>query len=306
MASAPVLGDEATGGRPRELEDRLNRFLYHPLAARLARLLRPTGISPNAVSVAGMLLIWGSAWAYTGMARPEGVILGFVLHLSWHVLDGADGDLARLKGVASPAGEVVDGACDYFGHILLYVALAAMLDDSIGGWSWALTAAAGASHAFQSNHAEAQRRSYLWWAYGRPWLKHAQRDGDAVFRGASLFSHTLGRLAWIYMKAANALAPFAGRVDEAVDAAAGDARRTARIRRLARRASRRGLLIQKLLGPNPRTIMLGASMAIGSPLYYFLAETVALNLLLVLSVLHHNRVALRLAEKLAPGSGRNG
>ena len=39
--------------RPPELQDGLNRYLYHPLAARLARLLAPTRITPNLVSVVG-------------------------------------------------------------------------------------------------------------------------------------------------------------------------------------------------------------------------------------------------------------
>src|SRR6202008_2590179 len=46
--------------RPPHLEDRLNRYVFHPLAARLARGLLPTGISPNTVSVLGMFLVWGA------------------------------------------------------------------------------------------------------------------------------------------------------------------------------------------------------------------------------------------------------
>src|SRR5688572_1851297 len=169
MAPAPVLG--APGERFRstrrapELEDPLNRYLYHPLAARLARSLAPTGISPNAVSVAGAMFVWAAAWAYTAVAWPFGVLLGLGLHMIWHVVDGADGDLARLTGKASPKGEMVDGLCDYAAHAVLYITLAALLDDAIGGWAWILASVAGASHAFQTNHAESQRRNYLCWAY---------------------------------------------------------------------------------------------------------------------------------------------
>src|SRR5690606_20900660 len=66
----PVLCSAAQKPRPTELKDPLNRFLYHPLAARLARLLQPTGISPNAVSVAGMLCAWTAAWAYAALDYP--------------------------------------------------------------------------------------------------------------------------------------------------------------------------------------------------------------------------------------------
>lgn len=303
MASAstdavPVLAGEQRYSRPAELQDALNRRLYHPLAARLARLLQPTGIHPNAVSIAGGLLVWAAAWSYTMVSWPEGVALGFACHLLWHVVDGADGELARLTGRSSPTGELVDGVCDYSGHFVLYFALAFVLDNWIGGWAWALAVAAGASHIAQTNHAETQRRSYLWWAYGIPWLKHAQAAGHEVFQERGWFNQTFGWMARDYLKLASMMAPNAARLDAIVEAAAGDERRTELIRRLVRRAFRRALLLEKAVGPNPRTIILGASMALGSPLWFFLAEAVVLNLLLAVSVAHHDAVVRRLAARL--------
>src|SRR5690606_27274677 len=138
-AMAPAaLHAETQRSRPLELKDPLNRYLYHPLAARLARLLQPTGISPYAVSVAGMLCAWAAAWAFAALAWPAGAVLGFGLLLAWHVVDGTDGDLARLTGKAGPTGELVDGLCDYGAQIVLYLVLAALLDDSLGGWAWVL------------------------------------------------------------------------------------------------------------------------------------------------------------------------
>jgi phosphatidylglycerophosphate synthase len=290
MASAPAgiprpRDPSLPRARPRELEDPLNHFIYHPLAARLARLLRPTGVSPNAVSVAGGLLIWAAAWAYTSLAWPVGALLGFLFHVSWHVVDGADGDLARLTGKTSPTGELVDGICDYAGHGVLYIAFAALLDDSIGGWAWFLSSAAAASHIVQTNHAESQRRNYLWWAYGVPWLKHAQASGDAVFARKGWFSVTFGWLAQAYIHLADAMNPGTATVEKALAEAAGDPERTQRIRRIARHGWARALLLQKALGANPKTILVGAS--------------IALNLLLVFSIWYHNRCSRRLVRAIA-------
>jgi hypothetical protein len=58
-------------------------------------------------------------------------------------------------------------------------------------------------------------------------------------------------------------------------------------------------LLQALLGANPRTVLLGISMAIGSPLYYFLAETTLLNLLLIASMRSQRSCDARLARRLA-------
>jgi len=290
-------------GRPPELEDGLNRFIYHPLAHRLALLLRPTGVSPNAVSVLGMLLVWGAAAAYVGLAWPQSVAIGFTLHLAWHVVDGADGDLARLTGKSSPTGELVDGVCDYAGHAPIYIGLAFILQGEIGWWAWPLAAASAASHSAQTNHAESQRRFYLWWVYGRPWLKHAENADDDVFRGSNWFSLTFGWMARLYLQLVSLMTPYAAAIDAAVEEARGDPERRRRIADLVRRSSRHALTFQKLLGPNPRTIILGVSMAFGSPLYFFLAELVLLNLLLAASVRHHNEVGRRLARKLGRGDG---
>lgn len=299
-ATSPT-APQAAGGRLRapELEDPLNRYLYHPLSARLARLLVPTGVSPNAVSVAGALLVWAAAWAYASLTWPVGALVGFALHMAWHVFDGADGDLARLTGKASPTGELVDGLCDYAANTLLYFVLAAILDDRIGGWAWVLAVAAGVSHAVQTNHAETQRRCYLWWAYGVPWLKHARDAGDEVFRKRSGFSSPFVGLARFYLKAASWTTPWSAHVDALIDQAVSDSARLALIRRLVRRSSRRSLAYEKLVGPNPRTIMLGASMLAGSPLWYFLGEVVLLNLILAASIAHHNTLQRRLVERLA-------
>ena len=62
---------------------------------------------------------------------------------------------------------------------------------------------------------------------------------------------------------------------------------------------RTSLVYEKLVGPNPRTIMLGISMLLGSPLWYFLGEVILLNLILAVSVAQHNAVQQRLVERLA-------
>ena len=303
-ASSPAGPGGGRGGlpappvKPRELEDPLNRLLFHPFSRRLARALAPTGTSPNAVSVAGALIVAAAAAAYTGLGWPESVLVGFLLHMSWHVVDGADGDLARMTGKASPVGELVDGACDYAGHGILYVALAAFLDDSIGLWAWPLATAAAFSRAAQSNHAESERRTYLWRAYGVPWLQHAHASGDELFRRPGWHARLLAGLGSGYVRLSTAMSPHSGAVEAAVDRCGDDPRQKLRIHRLCRTASRRSLFLHSLLGANPRTILLGASMALASPLYFFIVECTLMNLLLATSIAQQNACNRRLAAKL--------
>lgn len=298
MASANA-GAIRPATRPIELQDPFNRFLYHPLSARLARALRPTGISPNAVSVGSLILLCVAAWGYTGLAYPLSVFTGFGAMLVWHVVDGADGDLARMTGRASATGELVDGVCDYLGNVILYFAFAFLLDDTLGAWAWILAVAAGASHILQTNHAETQRRLYLWRAYGVPWLRNAAATGDAVFRRDSWFTRYFGFWAIGYVWLSNRMSPSANPIDAALGRAEGDPKEAKRIRLMVRRASRASLILEKSLGANPKTFVIAASMAIGSPLWFFLAMIFGLNLVLLVSIVHHNRVARRLAAAIS-------
>ena len=147
--------------RPRELQDPLNHYLYHPLAWQLARGLALTPITPNMVSVFGGMMVVAAGIVYANLAWPLGAALGMALHMGWHVVDGADGDLARMTGRSSPIGEMVDGICDYASHIVLYLILGWLLSHQSGyfaaGNGWILMLVAGISHAIQSNHVEVQR-----------------------------------------------------------------------------------------------------------------------------------------------------
>ena len=279
--------------RPRELEDALNYHIYHPLAWRLAQGLARTPLTPNAVSVIGAGAVVAAAIAYAQPWWPVSALLGMMLHMSWHVIDGADGDLARITGRASPIGEMVDGICDYSGHIVLYLVLGWLLSAQIGVSAWPLIVAGGISHIIQANHVEVQRRSYQWWVYAKPWLgiTHGQVDSATRSRG-------LSGLASLYLGVAAGVASSTRRIDAAVAAAAGDPARLARIADLARAEAPPLLGLLKVLGPNPRAIVLGLSMLAGSPIYYFAYQVVVLNLLLIWSVHLHSAAARRMLAQI--------
>lgn len=280
--------------RPRELQDSLNFHLYHPLAWQLARVLARTPITPNMVSVVGGGFVVAAGIAYAQPWWPASALLGMLLHMTWHVVDGADGDLARMTGRSSPIGEMVDGLCDYISHFALYLILGWLLYRQYGGMAWWLAMAAGISHAVQANHVEVQRRQYQWWVYGTPWIRHSHGDQDAATRKG-----VFGPLVSAYLAVATGMTPYAARIDDAAVATQSDPAARERLRQAARAEAMPLLSLLKFLGPNPRAIALGLSMIAGSPLYYFLYQTVFLNLLLALSVVLHNRAAKRMTAQLA-------
>jgi phosphatidylglycerophosphate synthase len=281
-------GAAAVGTRPPELEDWMNRVVIHPISRRVALALRHTPVTPNMVSCASGLSLASAGLAYTLIDWPMAAAAGFSLYLLWHVFDGADGDLARLTGRSSPTGELVDGIADYSGHMVLYIAFGAYL----GGWGWFLSAAAAFSRIAQASHIETVRRTYLWRAYGVPWLgrrKPGPADASARISGG---------IAGFYLAIASALAPRTTRADALIEMRERDASAAAQAHALARRIGRNALAYQYWLGPNRRTLLLGLSMAAGSPVWFLIFEATLLNVILLASAARQRAVNAELASAL--------
>lgn len=262
----------AQPARPAELEDWLNRQFYHPLSWRLARRLASTRVTPDMVSAAGAATIMLAAASYGLIAAPWGVMLGLLLHMSWHVLDGADGDLARMTGRSSPHGELVDGVCDYAGHIVLYVTMGAIAASQIGGWGWALMWAAGASRVVQAAHYEGTRRQYQLAVYDTPWMGSEAPATDAKGRRHPFVAYYLWLTGWIV--------PHGAALQTAAQAPATHAP-------LREAMRQHGAALLARIGPlsaNYRTLAVGAAMLAHRPHWYFLFEIVALGAVLIASL----------------------
>ncbi|AUX70451.1 hypothetical protein CHX26_13945 [Porphyrobacter sp. HT-58-2] len=224
------------------------------------------------VSALGALAIMLAALAYGGLAGPWGALLGLALHMTWHVLDGADGDLARMTGRASPHGELWDGICDYAGHIVLYLTLGTLAAAQIGTAGWILMLAAGASRVVQAAHYEGARRQYGLAVYGTGWMASEEPPSDNAGRRHPFVTYYL----WL----TGLIVPHG----PALIAAAHDPALAAPLRNAMRAGSVQWLGRISPLSANYRTLAVGAAMLAGQPHWYFLVEVVVLGGVLVLSL----------------------
>jgi len=159
---AAAANDLARLNKPREVEGILDTYLIRPLGYLVVTLVRPTPVTPNMLSVASVVAAAGAGACYVagGLAGALGG-LAFVLLLS--AFDSADGQLARATGRATDFGRTLDGLCDNFAFLFLYVGLglSAARDGFPIPAAIVLGIAAGASHSLQSVSADFVRLMYL-------------------------------------------------------------------------------------------------------------------------------------------------
>jgi phosphatidylglycerophosphate synthase len=262
--------------RTSEIEEITNAYFIHPISSRLVPLCAALNISPNAVSIAGMGCGIMAGFAYYHYRHLPYAISGFLLMICWHVLDGTDGQLARLTHMQSETGKILDGICDYVTFTAVYVALAAALSRDHGGWIWGVAVIAGASHAVQAAAYEAQRQDYNFWGWGRPFAALAASDNVPGDRPTK----RLGRLyAAVQLLATGADANGRRRLAATL---AQQPERTAAIRLCYRQVFAPGVRRWSLLSANYRTLAIFLFAALKIPLAYFCFEIVVLSAILAI------------------------
>ena len=93
-----------------DTEEFIDIHFYRPLGYRWALLFERMGISPNAVTVAGIFIgiAAGICFYYPS---PTINVIGMLLLVWANMYDSADGQLARMTGQRSPLGMILDGFC---------------------------------------------------------------------------------------------------------------------------------------------------------------------------------------------------
>ena len=268
--------------RTQEIEDVTNLYIVHPIANRLTLVFRDMRISANAVSVMGMVFGLLAGVAYFHYQDLRFACLGLLLMIAWHVMDGVDGQLARLTHSQSETGKVLDGICDYVTFIAVYTVFAIGLAHKYGNIAWVFAIVAGGCHAAQSAAYEAQRQAYDFWGWGRESKKFVRERKPLLVPGsrsvAKLLLLSLSRLYTnIQFLMFGFTMDFYERLSEQFSSHPD---RVATLRRRYRSVFAGPIRRWSVMSANYRTIAIFICAALKSPLYYFLFEIFALTIIL--------------------------
>lgn len=275
MDKAAGIGAADPVRRTYEIEDPTNLYFVHPLSARLVPFFAKLGIKPNTVSLTGMGCGILAGFAYHAYSASWGAFLGFVLMLGWHVMDGADGQLARLTKSYSELGKVLDGVCDYVTFTAVYVGLALAMSDRSGNWVWWVVALAGVAHAVQAAVYEMQRQDYNFIGLGRQ-SAALPKAGEKPKGLAGYLHHIYAQVqVWGAGGAEAFRLAFFQRLEAHPNQA--DELRAAYREKFAPLVRRWGIL-----GSNYRTLGIFVAALIKLPILYFFFELFGFSLVLVL------------------------
>ena len=148
------------------------RHVERPISLAISRRLAATAITPNQMSLISIAVgICGGPFFLS--SRPWMQTIGALLFLAHSILDGCDGELARLKFQQSRWGGVLDFWGDNVVHIVIFACMAIGWSLSAGAL-WPLWLGAGAVFGTLSS------AGFVYWR-----LMRLKDGGDTLFTSVS-------------------------------------------------------------------------------------------------------------------------
>lgn len=106
-----------------QVEEVLDVLFYRPVAFLLVKLILPTRIKPDHLTISAIIMGIISGFFYS-LGTRNSCIYGALFFLVFNILDCSDGQLARLKKNGTPVGRIIDGIADYTAIIAVLTGIA--------------------------------------------------------------------------------------------------------------------------------------------------------------------------------------
>lgn len=186
-----------------ETENIIDRVFYRPVGYKIAKALQNTGITPNTITVISIFIgvSAGIAWYFPydlGLA-----ILGVAALIFANILDCVDGQLARLTGIKSEIGRILDGVAGDLWFLSIYIALAHRLSvqyaDILSPWYFViLILLSGLSHLGQASQTDYYKTLHLFFISNEKG-KEFENSGTVIKRYETM-PRGIGKVAtWAYI-----------------------------------------------------------------------------------------------------------
>lgn len=105
-----------------ETENFLDRVFYRPIGYKIARALQNTGITPNLVTIISIFVGAAAGLFWYFPYNITFAFCGIAALVLANILDCVDGQLARLTGIKSQVGRILDGLAGDIWFVCVYIA----------------------------------------------------------------------------------------------------------------------------------------------------------------------------------------
>ncbi|MDR1879570.1 MAG: CDP-alcohol phosphatidyltransferase family protein [Tannerellaceae bacterium] len=269
----------------------VDRMFYRPIGFLIARALRHTRITPNMVTVLS-IFVGASAGLMFYSADRLHTLYGILLLVAANILDCVDGQLARLTGIKSAIGRILDGLAGDIWFTCIYVCLALRLSHEYGTFYFFLLAViSGLSHLAQANITDYYKTLHLYFISKEKGSEFQTLEQVRMYHketrpGLNKVFYLLYRAyTLIQVKATPSLQRMLKSLHARYDDEIPED-----IRVSFRRKSGRLMSYIDLLTFNGRTIVLFAILLTGYVWVYFLYEIIVLNIVLMFVMRKHERM----------------
>ncbi|MEE9273558.1 MAG: CDP-alcohol phosphatidyltransferase family protein [Robiginitomaculum sp.] len=275
-------------GRPLSIEEFSNRRIVHPLSDVIVRLALPLKLRANFVSVMGLGAGFVAGVLYYYQDSRLTVLLAFAFMFMWHVLDGADGRIARATGTSSSFGRILDGICDHLVFGAVYIAIV-LYSIHHGGsnWGWLLGGLSAVSHALHSAGYEERRQKYQRRTRGQQRAKIT--DKLLVVGGKK--NAMAGLYDWLQKLSTPRLSPLDDKLKLLRDSDVPD-------KDIQNIINKTVPIVRAwaLLNANNRTIMIAVFALFAKPSLYFWYEILVLNIVFISVLFYEKTVEAKISQ----------
>ena len=283
-----------------ETENKLDLYFYRPIGYRIARVLKHTFITPNMVTVLSIFV-----GACTGfMFYFDNLIfnlIGIILLVVANILDCVDGQLARLTGIKSKIGRILDGVAGDIWFFMIYFCLALRLTHDFGTALFFIPAVlSGLSHLIQANITDYYKTLHLFFESKEKGYEFQNMEQiKAQQQNSTGFKKILFSLYVIYTGIQEKMTPDLQVLLVRLHTTYGDDI-PQHIRLSFRRES--CLLMKQCIDYmtfNGRTVVLFLVVLSGYVWIYFIYEIIFLNFILFLAIKRHEKMCRKIFDKIA-------
>ncbi|MDR1601710.1 MAG: CDP-alcohol phosphatidyltransferase family protein [Tannerella sp.] len=283
-----------------ETENVVDLYFYRPIGFQIARILQNTGITPNMITAFSIFVGAGAGvmFAFDSLIFS---LTGILLLIFANILDCVDGQLARMTGIKSEIGRILDGVAGDIWFLTIYVCLAWRLTNMYHtAWFFLPALISGLSHLLQANITDYYKTVHLFFV---------SREKGLEFHNLEQVRHKMKTVKGSFQKFFFALYKAYTGLQENVTPALQQLLKDIRTKygedvpdniRLEFRQKSRELMkcCIDFLTFNGRTVILFVVVLTGHIWVYFIYEAVILNIVLIIGIHKHEKMCMKISESL--------